>query len=291
MAIVGRLAPAFAWRAFFIFNLVVAAAFAAAPATAPDLAQVGKPDAAESKRILEQFRRSGIAGQFYLEFELRALPRRGDEQIFQGRLWGGRNEQGQITRVELTDAGGARHRFLLQNGERAAVWNFSGGRIGQLGVAALFAPLIPGVELTAFDLQMPFLYWPDAVLEKVARARGRPAYVFLFRPPAAFALQHPELAAARADLDTQSNQLLQMELIGRDGRLEKTLQLGNLMKIGEQWLPKSFDVRNELTRDKTRFQITGAALNLDFAARIFEPAVLAEDVRPPAAERIVRVAP
>lgn len=265
--------------------------FAAAPATAPDLAQLGKPDAAEAKRILDQFRRSGIAGQYFLEFELRALPRRDEEKIFQGRMWGGRNGQGQITRVELTDGGGARHRFLVQNGERAAVWNFSAGRIGQLGVAALFAPLIPGVELTAFDLQMPFLYWPDATLTKVARIRNRPAYEFVFRPPAAFAAQHPELTATRAYLDTQFVQLFEMHLIGRDGRLEKTLQLGDLKRVGEQWLPKSFDVRNETTRDKTRFQITGAALNLDFATRIFEPAVLAEEVRPPAAERIVRISP
>lgn len=291
MALVGRLTPAFAWRAFFIFTFGAALAFAAVPAKAPDLAQLGKPDAAEAKRILEQFRRSGIAGQYFLEFELRALPRRGDEKIFQGRLWGGRNEQGQITRVELTDGGGARHRFLVQNGERAAVWNYSGGRIGQLGVDALFTPLIPGVELTAFDLQMPFLYWPDAVLEKIARVLSRPAYAFSFRPSAAFAAQHPGLVAARAYIDTQSNQLIQMEVIGRDGRLEKTLQLVELKRVGEQWMPKSLDARNEITRDKTRFQVTGVALNLDLAPTVFQPAVLSEEVRPPAAERIVRIAP
>src|SRR5437870_12771439 len=100
-------APAKFRRAFFLFFAATLTAFSAAPpGSAPELGQVGKPNAAEAARILEQFRLSGIRGEYYLEFELHALPRQGDEQVFHGRMWGSRNDSGPITRVEVTDAQG-----------------------------------------------------------------------------------------------------------------------------------------------------------------------------------------
>jgi hypothetical protein len=282
-------APATFWRAFFVFNFLAVAAFGAAPAKQPELAQVGKPDADQAREILAQFRKSGIPGKYYLEFELHALPRRGQETVYQGKLWGDRNDDGAITRVELTDAKGQVRRLLVQNGEKPAVWRFADGATAQLGVASTFEPVVPGVEITAFDLQMPFLYWPDATLERVARVRGRPTNAFLFRAPAAFASQHAEVSAARAYLDGQYNALLQTELIDAQNRVVKTMALVDLKKVDEQWIPKSFDVRNEVSRDKTRFVVTAAALNLDLAGTVFAPATLAESVRPPAAGRMVRL--
>src|SRR4051812_49304164 len=130
----GRCTPASFWRAFFILTVLARATFGAAPPVVPgQLAQVGKPDAAEAARILAQFRQSGIAGEYYFEFDLRQLPRRGDEKLFHGRLWGGRNEQGAITRVVLVDGEGHEHRLLVQNGERAAVWRLAGGQAVPLG--------------------------------------------------------------------------------------------------------------------------------------------------------------
>lgn len=245
--------------------------------------------ATEAARLLGEFRNSGIPGQYYLEFELRALPRRGEERVFQGRLWGKRNEQGPISRVELTDASGAKHRLLVQNGERAAVWRWANGRAAGLGVAELFAPVIPGVELTAFDLQMPFLYWPDAKLQSIDKVRGRPAHTFLFRAPAEFAAQHPEVAAARASLDTQMNALVQTELLDRNGKVLKRFSPLSLKMVDKQALPKAVDFRNEATGDKARMQITAAALGLELAPAMFTPASLADDARPPAADKLVRI--
>jgi hypothetical protein len=71
----------------------------------------------------------------------------------------------------------------------------------------------------------------------------------------------------------------------------KTTSLVDLKRVGEQWIPKSFDVRNEVSRDKTRFEVTAVALHLEFAPTVFAPASLTEDVRPPAADRLVRVQP
>jgi hypothetical protein len=289
-----RFAPAITRRAFFILTTILstAACFAAGPVPVPpELAQLSKPDAAEARHIIEQFQHMGLAGQHYLEFQLRVLPRRGPDRILEGKLWGGRNQRGDIWRVTLRDSAGQERRLLLQNGTNAAAWSFANGRIEQLGAGALFEPLFPGVEISPFDLQMPFFYWPDFTLEKVERLRGRPTHVFLFRPPAAVATQNHQVTGVRAYLDTQFDAPVQTELIGRDNRVLKTLSLVDLKRVNGQPLVKTVDVRNEVTRDKTRFQVTGVALKQDFLPGIFEPATLAQEVKPPAPERITRIDP
>src|SRR5690348_6939929 len=100
-------ALASSWRAFFLAAGVTAVALQAgpppnAPGNAPKaFPQFGRPDQAEGRRVLEIFRQSGIPGEYFLEFELRVLPRRGDERVIPGRLWGSRNEQGAVNRIAI----------------------------------------------------------------------------------------------------------------------------------------------------------------------------------------------
>jgi hypothetical protein len=293
MADFGKFTPAPKWRAFFILGSLVSIGLAApAPSPVPpEFAPGTKPTPQEAQKMLEQFQQAGISGEYYLEFDLRILPRRGAERILRGKLWGGRNEQGAITRVAVVDSTGEERRFLLQNGRRAAAWSFAQGKISQLAGDALFEPLVPGVEIAPFDLQMPFLFWTDYTVENLVRLRGRPTQVFFFRPPAAFGLQHAGVAGVRVYLDTQYNAPVQTELIGSENRVVKTLSLMELKRVGQQPMIKTIDVRNELTRDKTRFQVTAAALNLELAPTIFEPGTLVEAVRSPPPERIVRLDP
>lgn len=276
------------WRAFFVLGVVTLApqaiAAAAGAGQPPPLAQVGKPDREETARILDQFRQSGWFG--YIEFVLRAMPRRGDEMVYRGRLWGGRNDEGAITRIEVTDAQGGVHRFLLQNGDHAAIWRHEGGKIEKVEGAAVFAPLIPGVQLDAFDLQMPFLYWPNPVVESVARVRGRPAYAFLFRPPVT-STPLP-IVSIRAYFDAQFGAPIQIEQAD-SRRVLKTMSLVDLKKVGDKTIPKSFDLRDEVTRDKTRFEVTAVALNIEFASAVFAPAALQENMAPPSPDRVQRI--
>jgi hypothetical protein len=268
---------------------IVPTIFAAQPTRAPELAQVGKPDDQEAARLIKQFRNSGIPGEYFLEFELRSLPRRGEGPTFKGRWWGSRNELGAVTRIELTDAAGAAHRFILQNGERPAVWRLNNGRPVQVGIADLMTPLIPGIEISAFDLQMPYLYWPGTSVERITRVLGRPAHAFVFPAPLEFKAKYPDISAARAYLDTQFNVPMQSEIIGRNGRVTKTWAVLSLKTVDKQTLPKSVDYRNESTRDKTRLQITGAALNLELPDTLFQPAGLGQAAASPPRDRIVRV--
>jgi Negative regulator of sigma E activity len=241
-------------------------------------------------------RQLGIAGDYYFEFRLRVMPRRGDERMIHGRMWGSRNVAGAITRVSLQspEAAGqeAERRFLIQNGRKSAVWRWdAGGSVAMLGVGSLFEPLVPEADLTAFDLQMPFLFWDDFSYEGVARFRGRPAHVLVLRPPAEFAAKYPALAGVRVHLDTQFNALVQTEMLNRDGKAVKTLSVVDLKKIDEQWIVKTIDVRDETTRNKTRFSVVAAALGLDFSRVVFEPGQLDQSVEPPRAGGLVRIEP
>ena len=193
--------------------------------------------------------------------------------------------------MSLTDAAGREHRLLVQNGRQAAVWRRVDGRAKALGVGELFAPLVPGVQLSAFDLQMPFLFWPDAEVVSIVRIRGRPAHAFLFHPPATFAAKDSTMATVRSYFDAQFNAPMQTELLDRTGAVTKTFSLLDLKKIDGRYIPKAFEVRDEASRDKTRLVVTGVALNLDLATTMSEPGALGDDIRPPPPARIVPIAP
>jgi len=258
--------------------------------------QFGEPNQAEGRKILEDFRQKGLSGDYYLEFNLRVLPRRGETRVVTGgRLWGSRNDQGPVSRVELPAGEGmAAQRLLVQSGPQGAVWVAPLAGIstapGALDPTALFAPLA-GTDLTAFDLQMPFIYWGDFVFEGMAPVGGRPAHVFLLYPPEDIAARKPELFGVRVYLDTQFGALVQAQQIGAEERVLKSITVLDFKKVDDQWMMKTIDVRDESTRNKTQFVVTGAALGLDFSGVLFEPANLAESITPPPAARVRRLGP
>lgn len=231
-------------------------------------------------------RTAGLAGDYYLEFELRVLPRRGEETRIPGRLWGSRNHEGPVTRLGLGAFGGAANtekRLLVQGGPKPAAWQWpAADGSSTIGVdeGALFAPLA-GTDLSAFDLQMPFLYWPDFVYEGKSRLNDRPADTFLLYPPASLAAKRPDLAAMRVYLDPQYHALVQAEQLGENERVLKSMRVVELKKVGEQWIVKAVELRDETTRNKTRFVVTGAALGRDFAGGLFDPGNLSSALVPP----------
>ncbi len=275
------------------------------PGGEPPVYLQGKADQAEGRKILEEFRKTGwgLGGGYYLEFELRVRPLKGDERVVPGRLWGGSNAHGPVSRVVLQPGvKGAERRLLVQVGAESAVWSWADdkGGVAAVGATAWFAPL-GGTDLTAFDLQMPFLWWDDFTFEGVAPgAETRPANVFLLRPPAALAALRPELTGVRVWLDTQFNALAKAVELGKDGVPLKSIAVLDLQKIdlltagkktGEQWIVKAIDLRDDITRNKTQFAVTGAALGLTFPAAQFEPARLADAIAPPPADRVQQIAP
>jgi hypothetical protein len=262
----------------------------------PSYTAGGKADQAEGASILQEFlrnfRATGIAGTYWLSFDLRVMPRKGDERTLRGELLGSRNESGPISRLTLPGGTAGKigeQRWLIQSGPQpwAATWIGATGKTATLTEAETFAP-IAGTELTLFDLQMPFLYWPDFVYEGVAKVRGRPAHSFVLYPPADVAAARPQLTGVRVQLDTQFQALVQAELLGIKGATEKTITILELKKVGDQYMVKSIDLRNSLTRDKTRFSVTAAAMQLDLPGEAFTPAALAGSPPPVPAAKIER---
>jgi hypothetical protein len=248
----------------------------------PQYPEIGVLDSAQSRTILEQVREAGLAHPAYFEFTLRRLPRRGPEQDFPGRLWVGRTDDGPVWRIEF-EAG--QRRFLVQSGAHASVWRTAGADIVQM---PLGEPLLAGIELTPFDLLMPFLYWPDARPVGVERVLGRPADVFDFHPPLSALGQVPGLAAVRAYLDGEFHAPVEIASLGADGNVFKTVTLVDLKRVAGQVLPKDIDVRNEATREKARFSLTAAAVAVDLSGALFTPAALSESVAPPPSAQIER---
>lgn len=248
----------------------------------PRYVTVGPPDQAEGRRVLEEFRALGLPGDYYLEFVLEILPRRGERRTVPGRLWGSRNEQGPLTRLALEPPNAPRERWLVQNGVAPDAWRWREGEEGvaRLPLDRLLDPLA-GSTATVFDLQMPFVHWTEFVFEGVTRVRGRTAHAFLLYPPADFATAYPNIAGVRIYLDLQFHALMQAVVLDADEQPLRTLTVLDLKKVGDQWIVQSIDLREEATRNKTRFRVTGAALEAELATGLFTPAALADAIAPP----------
>lgn len=232
-------------------------------------------DEAEGARALAQFRRAGLAGDYWLEFELRTMPRRGAERSERGQLYGTQRAEGPWSRLVLPGAGGVatEQRWLFGAG-RPEAWQWTADSAPRpLGPGESFAA-IAGTDITLFDLQMPFLQWSDSVYEGLAKVRGRPAHTFLLYAPAELRALRPELAAVRVSLDGQFQALVQAELLDAAGKVLKTIAVLEVKKLGDQWIVKSVDVRSPRTRDKTRFTVAAAALDQRWPAAAFAPAGL-----------------
>ncbi len=260
----------------------------AANRPAPVFVSGGTADQAEGRQALEEFRAAGIAGAYWLEFTLRVLPHKGAERTVHGQLFGRRNAQGPLTRLSLVNPDGPQN-WLIQSGPQPASWqqNANQPTARALTAAESLAP-ISGTDLTLFDLQMPFLYWDDFAYEGIAKVRSRPAYSFLLYPPADLVAARPDLGAVRVALDTQFHALVQAELLDPKGGLIKSISVLDLKKVGEQWFVKSIDLRHRSTRDKTRFEVTAAALNLTLPDAIFAPESLGTPAALPEGVKVER---
>ena len=239
----------------------------------PSYAQAGEPDQAEGSRILAEFRALGIAGDYALDFELRVMPRRGKERLVSGRMIGAREGGSDVTLVRFDTGMDVRpNSILFRKGPGGGVWTHDGNaaEARKLEAEGMFAP-VADTDLTAFDLTMPFLEWFDVVYEGIERLRGRPSHRFIAYPPAAIANARPGLTGVRFHLDAQFNALVQAELIGEAGAVLKTITVLELKRTQDQWVVKTIDVRDDVSRDKTRFRVTAAALGINNPRVIFQP--------------------
>ncbi len=245
-----------------------------------DRAASGNADQAEGARILADFRRASIAGDYWLSFTLRVMPRKGAERLLAGTLLGMSGPAGPLTRLNV---GG--QNYLIASGPQPEAW--MGGTSGPV-VTATPGQSVAGTGVTLFDLQMPFLYWTDFTFEGKAKVRGRPTHSFILRPPPGYVPPRPGLTGVRVLIDAEFHALVQAEQLGAKGGAEKSVILLDLKKVGEQYLVKTVDVRDLLSRDKTRLTFTAAAINLKLPVETFSPGNLLADPPDVPSKQIVR---
>jgi hypothetical protein len=232
---------------------------------------VKPPDKTEGADILGQMRQSLMAEDTYLEFELKVLPRRGEVSLSEGRLWASHNSEGPVMRLSLGEG-----TLLVQSGPNPMAWRWSSRAQGEpavLDVATWFAPLADS-DLSIFDLQRPFLFWEDWVYEGQSMVSGRTTDTFLVKPPPTVATQRPELTAIRFHLDRTYHAILLAEHIGKDGAVMKTFGLVGLKRVGERYTMKAVEIRDEMTRRKTRLTVTEARIGDPLPAMMFKPEYL-----------------
>ncbi len=243
--------------------------------------RVNEIDQEEGVRRIESFRNSRLRGDYIFDFELRYMPRSGEDEVYLGSLSGTWNDIGPVTRMDVTvtntespEVGGEAleamksFQLLVQNGrERWVERRINGGPIEVVESADLFEPVLPGLTYSAFDLQMPFIFWDEFAYEGSQRVKGRPAHLFLMYPPDKVKAANPNLYAVRMALDNDYNALLRVELINQEDTVYKSFRVLNFKKVSEEWIIKTIDLVNDLDRDKTRLRVLAAALGLNLNAK------------------------
>ena len=243
----------------------------------PDFREI---DQAEGARRMADFRNQRLEGDFCFDFKLEHLPRQGKGTVYNGRMWGSWNAKGPVTRVKLSIPEALRAslgydalHLIVQNGRAAQAWMREGGDgdFRELRGAARFEPLLPGMNYSVFDLQMPFIYWDDFVYEGPDRALGRAAQSFLMYPPDSGEATGAGISAVSVTLDESYNALLRVDVIGLEGREVSSFRIRKFKRVQDQWIVRTIDLFDPESRSRTRFEVEAAATGIDLDAGIFNP--------------------
>jgi hypothetical protein len=203
---------------------------------------------------------------YAFRFRLRHMPRRGDEFSRNGTIYGVALGHG-LSRIDIDPVQSQSFppKFLLQNGPKPKAWIYSSAdkQTRLLSEDELFQPLIQGMNQSPFDLLMPFVFW-NADYVKSGRVAGRPAHLYSFESPKWVKETKPECAEIILALDTKYEAPLRIETFARSDIPNRTFILNSLKKVNDHWIVKSIDCKDRINRSTTRFEVTAAALNLDF---------------------------
>jgi len=206
-----------------------------------------------------------------MKFLLRHMPRRGKETTRSGIMYGPFLGSG-IVRLHLLPESSNNESldFLLENGLEPKFWirDHVNSKTERITIENSINPLIEGMNQTAFDLLMPFVFW-DGVYLKSGKVAGRPAHLFSFRIPDWVNHIKPNLTEIVMALDKSYEAPLRVETYENRNVPSKTYILNSVKKVEDNWIVKSIDCKNRLDRSATRFEVLSAAFNLDLDLSLF----------------------
>ena len=236
---------------------------------------------------LETYRNYRWSSDFSFFIEMRHIPRRGRDTIFDGQMWGTVDEGGTLQRYHLSTVGKEGRKnvnLIIKNGIDPYAYSHKDAEdekdYHKLSDKELFEPLFAHLVYTPFDLQLPFIYWNNYVFEGYERTKGRRVYTYKFHPPDSLKEENPNLGVVRLSLDARFNAPVKIEMFDNKENPTKTFKIISFKKVGEEWILKSIDLLDERSRDKTRFTVVAAAFNLQLPHELFSPQPLNAVVRP-----------
>jgi hypothetical protein len=256
----------------------------------------------KGRALLDAIRSSTFDGDFYFDFQIRLRPKRGAATLIPGQLRGSRNIQGPVTRITLRPGSPDGQRdLIIQSGPQSAVWTWSRGdtaaaannnsdtnnntAAARLDPAAMFEPLA-GMDLTAFELQMPFIYWDDFTYEGLKSGNFRVTHAFLMRPPPDIAAAQPGLAGVRIYYDEGYRVITVFEILGPKGVVTKTMRLKDFQLVAGQFMLRKAELRNEATGNGTDFNVLMTGVKLDLPHDVFSPEKIAAPLDPPPPDQL-----
>lgn len=218
---------------------------------------------------------------YSLQFQLRHMPRRGSETVKTGILYGPFLGCG-VSRLSVVRESQKNNfsNFLLKNGEDPKFWNVTSNELQPILISPeeSLAPLVQGMNQTAFDLLMPFVFW-NGEYKNSGKVAGRPAHVFSFTCPPWITKVKPHWQNITLALDDAYDAPLRVEILGKSQIAERTLILRKFKKVGNRWIVKEIDCHDRKSRSVTRMTVTSAALGLDLDQTLFLPENLVQPIR------------
>lgn len=245
------------------------------PQNVPSLSQE------EALKLLDNFRSQKIYGDYSFVFELQHMPRQSKGSLFFGMIWGSWNDEGPIMRMELWPVTKPQDRTILlgQSGQHPKVWivdpNAPNG-YRQLTAEEIFKPLDENLVYSPFELFFNYLYWNNPEYRGPVVAKGRPAQTYRLQAPQWVKGVEKEYEYVDVFLDAEYGAMIEAYILGENQKLEKSIKVLNFKKVQDQWIIKTIDLVDNVSRDKTRFDIRRAALNLQFDHNYFKPEKLLE---------------
>lgn len=237
----------------------------------------------EALQLFDNFRSQKIYGDYSFVFELQHMPRQSRGSLFFGMIWGtwGKEGEGPLMRMELWPANKKEDRIILlgASGEHPKVWtldkNVSAG-YRELTAEEIFKPVRQDLLFSPFELFFNYLYWKNPEYLGSTVAKGRPAQAYRLEAPNWVKKVEKEYTSVDVYLDAEYGALIEAYILGKDKRVEKAIKVLNFKKVQNQWIVKTIDLMDEISRDKSRLDIRRAALNLKFDKSYFKPGKLTE---------------
>lgn len=234
----------------------------------------------QSEELLQLFRQSRIPGNFFLKFNITHKPRFGENsRPIDGTLWASWANGGPLLRVEILDLEGKNWVSFVasKNPKKSTLW-ISKKLTAPLesNTHELNEPIVPGVIMSAFDINLPFTHWPQTRYLSTLRSRGRGVHFYESINPTA-----GEPAKVVYGIDRTYGVLTEAIYYDRTGKITRTLKIEDFCKINGQWMVGTCSLRDENTRDVDSLKITDAAMQINLLEQTFNPESLVEKAKAP----------